>query len=450
MTDSSFESRLAIALDRYAERATADVVRPSVIAATAIDRAPQARTRRAAAWRNPGRLRLTLALGLLVLAFATMLAAAGGWRLSDPTPSPLSLHRLLVTAKHASGDTSWIIRPDRTIEATLHLGTTGQCPVLLDGGRQVTVRSGFRGLSLVPLDGSPRADLPGTSYAGGEFWSPDRANWTQFDASGTISVVPIGGGVRPVAHPFDVPGIFGAGWASDSRRIAVSRIDGDTLELLEIETATGQRRVIARLPAPANRDWLGVIAWSPDGSRIVVTAGSPAGDRIAIVEVATGLASLGGDGIVRPNVVWSPDSSRFAVATGAGFSIFGADGVVQVPFASASVHPLWSPDGTRVAWVDEQDLVLASMDGRSPIRRPLGRPSGTLLWSLDGSLLFAGFTATSETVVDRYDGGDLSGAQRVLTMPTPGAATPAIPCLEWMPGTVPTPIYGRADPSPTR
>jgi hypothetical protein len=122
-------------------------------------------------------------------------------------------------------------------------------------------------------------------------------------------------------------------------------------------------------------------AWSPDGTRIAFTQGSP------------------------PKVGWM-------MADGSNRTL--ADAGTSFPNRS---NPSWSPDGTRIAFTAASGLLTMNPDG-SDIVDTQGRGSGHNEWSPDGSLIAAEFGSAgchfNKLLIVHVDG---SGYQTLVDVP---------------------------------
>ena len=171
-------------------------------------------------------------------------------------------------------------------------------------------------------------------------------------------------GCRPV-NPGSCDGLFTSrlAWSPDGSRLVVPR--GDSLFVVDVDRG-GHRRVTS-----CGRKYCFDThpAWAPDGSTIAFTR-----------EWRTGLSILGSVYSVRPDgsglarltnlsgrvggPAWSPDARRIAFdESGGGWKpsqarlyVMGADGsglklLASGPTATGPRAPAWSPDGTRIMFL---------------------------------------------------------------------------------------------------
>jgi Tol biopolymer transport system component len=153
-------------------------------------------------------------------------------------------------------------------------------------------------------------------------------------------------------------------------------------------------------------------AVSPDGKRVafvstraghvrVYVVGSERGNLRAVSPPLMTTEPNGGPGA---EIAWSPDGRRLAVELEAGSAnptlyLAGLDGGWRtVTHRLSSSAPVWSRDGTRVAYSLRSGLVVVA----DPVGRTLWRVGGTLTpaWSKSGRLA----VQQNSTTIDVYDG----------------------------------------------
>jgi TolB protein len=102
-------------------------------------------------------------------------------------------------------------------------------------------------------------------------------------------------------------------------------------------------------------------------------------DGSGLVDLTPGTQALSGD--------WSPDRSRVVFARPEdGTSevyVMDADGSNSVRLAAGS-SPVWSPDGSRIAFISLEGLTIMNADGTDPRVRTVGKEPA---WSPDGARL---------------------------------------------------------------
>ena len=210
-------------------------------------------------------------------------------------------------------------------------------------------------------------------------------------------------------------------WSPDGNRIAVSLISGRTpsdaeMSVQSLEASNGVGGPVFVNPAPLTiaDGTPHYVQWSPDSRRLGVTAATPEGLTLFVVDAnpadgdaapATPLPVARGAPLYFD---WSPDSRALAVHSGEEVSVLRFDEganrlTMQAIGRSRSFRtPAWSPDGVQLAWsapggdgeavwvgrpddTDYQPMRLAEVDGLC-----------AFLWSSDGATL---------AVADRQDSG---------------------------------------------
>lgn len=348
-----------------------------------------------------------------------------------------------------------------TIEDLAAVPQLGGAVLSPDGARIATVRDGQ--IVLLPAQGGSPETL--TTTAGGKSspdWSPDGAS-IAYASQGNIWVVPAAGGPprrltdsRPGSGDPRTSADRQPQWSPDGRWVLfesgrrgngdvyVVSADGDTVQAITTGDADE-----------------GSAVWSPDGRRIAYVARSPEyfSGRLSVVEVSpeTGRAvgtprvlheapadRGGGWSIGRPS--WSPDGSQLAVV----LQQDGWDHVYLVPVAGGPPKaitsgewedgsPVFSPDGRTIAIVsnranlEEQHVWLVDVRGGEARRlaSPVVGVESNPQWAADGRRVF--FTRSTPLeptgifVADARAGGNATPVlrQRLLNFQAAGPVVPA-------------------------
>jgi len=282
--------------------------------------------------------------------------------------------------------------------------------------------------ALAAADGSGEVPLPGTEeFLDGESaWSPDGRQFV-YAADKLYLADADGSNVRALV---DMPGSgYGSvAWAGAGRILFVRRAplpttayavqpDGSDLEVLGVgalsvardgESVVGQDgdglyirpgdREPVRLHGAALEEagltenvTPQLVAWSPDSRWALLAFHPTGGTALAIASRDGGVrvaAPAGWEGEVR----WSPDSRRFAYWSDGAIWLASVEGGDPQRLTGAVGRPGldWSPDGTRLAFIEETDVRVVRTDGSSTAAQflfavSLQQYSGnTLRWSPDG------------------------------------------------------------------
>jgi WD40 repeat protein len=174
------------------------------------------------------------------------------------------------------------------------------------------------------------------------------------------------------------------------------------VEIREVET--GALQLTLPISAPYR------IAWSPDGSRIIVI-----GDALSTWDAATGdqisqnsfQQSMYGE-----TIMWSPDSQRVAVVSGQKILILDSDGSQLLKFDLDSegwdTSFNWLPDSRRALYTDRDEVLLWDITSGETISRLKSTiESYQFGWSPDSRyLLFdsEGQQYWDSVMGERYDG----------------------------------------------
>jgi Tol biopolymer transport system component len=213
------------------------------------------------------------------------------------------------------------------------------------------------------------------SYQGDRFraWSPDGSQiaFTSYRNGNYQIYVATAGGANPRQITMGGLSNMHPSWSPDGRRLAFSRWESSGAGIFTIDLdGTNLTRLTT---APGYSD----VSWSPDGTRIAFVDWS-VGDPEAQIHLMT---PDGGSRwrLPSPNQLyhtsrpkWSPDSQRivcygvrpFPPGTSQGGGLFiidAASGDVQPlrtssPLFDVTATATWSPDGTRIAFTQDDDL----------------------------------------------------------------------------------------------
>jgi WD40 repeat protein len=190
-------------------------------------------------------------------------------------------------------------------------------------------------------------------------------------------------------------------WSPDGSRIAYSTVPVGTSDgaanrvqgsLYSVDARGGDHALLANVigQVPGGEEGSG-IRWSPDGRRIAVLAGITDA-RLYLMKADGSNVELLTEGVhiehslATPNLDWSPDGTRIAYATFTGdrdrmqiwngspdvsnpILVFGSAPALGRHGLGSSGAPVWSPDGTQIAFRysqgtgDETVWLVANADG---------------------------------------------------------------------------------------
>ena len=238
-------------------------------------------------------------------------------------------------------------------------------------------------------------------------------------------------------------------WSPDGSRIAVSLLRGESpsdaqisLHSLESSTGVGGAAFVNDVPLTIAEGTPHYVQWSPDGQKLGITAATPEGLTLFVVD-ATPAPQSGSP--AAPLAVqrgaplyfdWSPDSASLAVHSNEDVLLVTPDYDAQQfsvqPLASSRSFrtPAWSPDGSRLAWSapggDSEALWVGRPDQPDDAALRLAEVEGAcaFLWSGDGTVI---------AVVDRQIAGS-PAYRRLRLLAADGSAERTIKEDDWVLG----------------
>jgi TolB protein len=187
--------------------------------------------------------------------------------------------------------------------------------------------------------------------------------------------------------------------------------------------------------------------WSPDGSKIVFTSIRDGNSEIYVMEAdASHPVRLTRTPEHETDPVWSPNGTRIAYAAGGQVWIMNADGSGATPLTEGA-EPSWSPDETRIAFARRSsqydplaeryanDIYTIALDG-SALRNRTNTTSGFVsfaapAWSPDGTRIAAWQRAPGRTFPSYVNNVVVIGADGGLLVLTGPAVYPSAPV--WSP-----------------
>jgi dipeptidyl aminopeptidase/acylaminoacyl peptidase len=168
-------------------------------------------------------------------------------------------------------------------------------------------------------------------------------------------------------------------------RVAFTRFADSALQVWTMNVdGSAQTRLT---DGPGVRD--AAIDWSPDGTRIVYTAGN---GRLTVVAADGSGSTEFGVGGSAP--AWSPDGTKIAYSSSGNISTVDADGTGETQLTSFTGadrgnKPDWSPDGSRIAFgfsgaAQQIHVMNADGGGQADLSQD-STSSGAPYWSPDGT-----------------------------------------------------------------
>jgi Tol biopolymer transport system component len=313
----------------------------------------------------PNRRRAAMA-GLIAVIFA----GAGGAAARAPARGPQGT---LVFSSDRSGTSHiYSIRADGARLGQLTRGrSTDEAPLFSPDGRRIVFVRNRSELWVMNADGSGQRKLASSAVA--PSWSPDSRLLAYVGAGSKLVFARLDGSAR-----FVVRGGASPYWSPNGSLIAFSREARDRIDLVVVRSDGHGLRTVRRGARP--------LGWSPRGE-IAFTYGSGVG--------LIGVNGRHARRLLRSvpyTLAWSPDGRRLAFVDEEGLHVASASGrtIRRLPPKGAA-SPTWSPDSRWLAVVSGDDVVLVAADGSSSrlvtarVPRPWGARYGAASWRPKGA-----------------------------------------------------------------
>jgi WD40 repeat protein len=378
---------------------------------------------------------------------------------TDPPPSPAPTDGLvspdgaagLITITDRSSQAIHVVRPSDAASWSFDRSPIA-CAHLTPDGRQVAYTTGRFAPHAISTwiatgeDQGVAADTGNSGYRDGS-WSPNGA-YLAYRTAAQFKIVDLFGvapGTQAVFSSPDETLLSEGSWSPDSNWVAIALGQGNDFRVVVLSHSADVMWSYGPFPLSAltaTDGGFGAIAWSPDGTRILLA--SDVG--LDSLDVRTGISvRVGGFGAADMFIEaspWSHDGAWLAVRDGAGsvLNLLGADGSrgangPVLRFASLGYFARWSPADDILAAVTPEGLATIGTDGRI-IATLADVPSDApfaFAWAPDGSAIVLAVSHGSNDglVVTKLD--PTGGAAPIVLATFPTGSDPAsqLLCANW-------------------
>jgi Tol biopolymer transport system component len=249
-------------------------------------------------------------------------------------------------------------------------------------------------------------------------------------------------------------GLGTASWSPDGTRLVVSADRGSNLYVVGADGA-GLRALTQNTGFAITQ----TPTWSPDGSQIAFVCDAVSNYDICLVNAdGSNRRRLTNTASIYRDLAWSPDGKSIAYAGGPDFFntkifVMNADGTLPRQLSTGEgtdVAPAWSPDGSRIAYENDYqfgpaEILVMNADGTRQLRLTNDFHSDRHpTWSPDGKLIAFSSDRTGSTSVVYRMNPDGSEQLRATFGTAPETAPvwqpdPSLP--QATPTPTPTPVY---------
>ena len=243
-------------------------------------------------------------------------------------------------------------------------------------------------------------------------------------------------------------GVAAAAWSPDGTRLVVSADRGSNLYVADADGA-GLRALTQNTGFAITQ----TPTWSPDGSQVAFVCDAAANYDVCLVGAdGSNRRRLTNTGSIYRDLAWSPDGKLLAYASGPDFFntkifVMNVDGTQPRQLSSGpgtDIAPAWSPDGARIAYENDlqfgpAEIFVMNADGSGQLRLTTDfRGDRHPTWSPDGRTI--AFTS------------DRGGSYALYLMNPDGtgqARATSGTAEEMNPAWQPDPTLAQATPTPT-